>query len=385
MVDTVVRGGSVLIEGTGFIRAFVAVQDGVIVQVGEELQDVPPAKHVVDADGLHVIPGLIDTHSHFRDPGLTHKEDYETGTRGAALGGVTMTVDMPNTDPVPNTVERFRAHRANAGSKAVVDFNHWASPTIPEEIPGIAAEGAAGFKFFMISQHYPYDNPEQKSAIATLFFLSKATGCDLRILHNNYPPVLEFVRTMKAAGFAATIEQNPWAIFGKGIPGWEFDNPDAIWRSLTDGTVDIIATDHAPHATDELMVSRSDAFNSIVSSLTVIEHMLPLYLTEIDKGAPFTLERLVQLLSSNVARHLGVYPRKGALSVGSDADLVLLDLDKTAVIDASKIQSKCKNTPYDGYKLKGIPVRTMVRGRTVAEDGEILVDPGFGEFVKRGR
>jgi dihydroorotase-like cyclic amidohydrolase len=449
MVDTVVRGGSVLIEGTGFIRAFVAVQDGVIVQVGEELQDVPPAKHVVDADGLHVIPGLIDTHSHFRDPGLTHKEDYETGTRGAALGGVTMTVDMPNTDPVPNTVERFRAHRANAGSKAVVDFNHWASPTIPEEIPGIAAEGAAGFKFFMISQHYPYDNPGQfislsepyriyqtmseiakvglpclvhphnqdmwskltelyvgsgrtspvdreeaycfadnfvqKSAIATLFFLSKATGCDLRILHNNYPPVLEFVRTMKAAGFAATIEQNPWAIFGKGIPGWEFDNPDAIWRSLTDGTVDIIATDHAPHATDELMVSRSDAFNSIVSSLTVIEHMLPLYLTEIDKGAPFTLERLVQLLSSNVARHLGVYPRKGALSVGSDADLVLLDLDKTAVIDASKIQSKCKNTPYDGYKLKGIPVRTMVRGRTVAEDGEILVDPGFGEFVKRGR
>jgi dihydroorotase len=445
MVDLVIRGGSVLVDKV-LVRVHLAIDQGKIVAIGQDDNDLPRGVREVDASGLKVIPGLIDTHAHFRDPGFTYKEDYETGTRAAAVGGVTMTVDMPNTDPVPNTLERFLDHRANAASKAIVDFNHWASPTRIEQIPLIAGEGAAGFKFFMISHHYPYDNPDQfisisdpyriyttmeaiaatglpclvhphnqemwlklteeyiganrtkpvdreeayraadnyvqNSAVATVLLLARSTACDLRILHNNYLPILDFVRLMKSAGYRAVIEQNPWALFGKGMPD-QVVQIDEIWNSLNDGTVDLIASDHAPHSTEELKKSREDAFNSVVSSLTVIEHMLALYLTEIHRGAPISFERIVELLSTNVAKHLGIYPRKGTIAVGSDADLALVDLDKEGVIDSNRIQSKCKNTPYDGWRLKGMPVATLVRGQFVMEAGEVVAEPGYGKFVHR--
>jgi dihydroorotase len=443
-IDLAITGASVWREDGTFARLDVGMDAGRVVALAEPSWDFPSARRTVDAAGLLVIPGLIDTHMHLRDPGFTYKEDYETGTRAAAAGGVTMVVDMPNVDPVPNTVERFRAHRANAATKSVVDFNHWASPTVLDEIPGIAAEGAMGFKFFMISHHYPYDNPEQfiaisephriqrtmeriaatgrpclvhphnqsmwqeltrefveagttlpkhreaaytyagnfvqNSAIATVMLLADATGCRLRVLHNNYPDVIRFIRGMKAAGYSAVMEQNPWAIFGKGIPDHRIDEAP-VWESLNDGTIDVLASDHAPHSSEELLASRTDAFNSIVSSLTIVEHMLALFLTRIAEGAPLSLHRLVQLFSTNVAKHLDVYPRKGTIRVGSDADLVVVDLEREGVIDQTKIYSKCKNTPYDGWRLRGMPVVTVAGGRVVAEDGVVTAEPGSGRFV----
>jgi dihydroorotase-like cyclic amidohydrolase len=443
-LDLVIRGGSVWREDGTFRPLDVGIRDGKVAALAAPSGDFPSAGRVVDAGGVLVLPGLIDTHVHLRDPGFTYKEDYETGTRAAAAGGVTMVVDMPNTDPVPNTVDRFRAHRANAASKSLVDFNHWASPTVPEEIRGIAAEGAMGFKFFMISHHYPYDNPEQfisidepyrihrtmveiaatgrpclvhphnqsmwreltrefveagttlpkdreaaytyannfvqNSAIATVMLLADASGCRLRVLHNNYGPVLRFIRGMKAAGYHAVMEQNPWAIFGKGIPDYAIDETP-IWESLNDGTIDLLASDHAPHSTEELLESRTDAFNSIVSSLTIVEHMLALFLTRIAEGAPLTVHRLVQLFSTNVAKHLDLYPRKGTIQIGSDADLVLVDMEKRGVVDATKLYSKSRNTPYDGWSLRGMPVMTVAGGRVVMEDGEVTAEPGSGRFV----
>src|SRR5687768_16402379 len=122
-VDLVIKGGSVWQEGQGFVDVDLAVDGEQIVAVGVGNGDFPQGKRVVDASGLKVIPGLIDTHIHLRDPGFTYKEDYETGTRASAAGGVTMVVDMPNTDPVPNTLERFLEHREIASSKSLVDFN----------------------------------------------------------------------------------------------------------------------------------------------------------------------------------------------------------------------------------------------------------------------
>lgn len=443
-VELVIRGGQVWQENRGFQAIDLAIDDERVVAIGAKDWDFPQGRRVIDATGLKVIPGLIDAHVHFRDPGFTYKEDYETGSRAAAAGGVTMVVDMPNTNPVPNTVERFREHRANAASKAVVDFNHWASPTILNEILGIAAEGAAGFKFFMISQHYPYDNPEQfialsepyriyqtlervaetgrpclvhphnqdmwkrliekyveadttkpvyreeayvfadnfvqNSAIASLMLLAQSTGTRLHILHNNYQPVIRLIRAMKTAGYDAVMEMNPWAIFGKGIPEVGIDEAP-LWEALRDGTIDLLASDHAPHSTEEWLKSRDDAFHSIVSSLTIVELMLAMFLTKINDGAPFSLHRLVELFSTNVAKSLGVFPQKGSIRIGSDADLAIIDMEKEGVIDAAKLYSKCKNTPYDGWSLKGMPIATISRGRVVMEQGEVTAESGSGRFI----
>jgi dihydroorotase-like cyclic amidohydrolase len=444
-VDLLIKGGSVWQEGQGFLDVDLAIEGEKIVAISFSDWDFPEGRRVVDATGLKVIPGLIDSHIHLRDPGFTYKEDYETGTRAAAAGGVTMVVDMPNVDPVPNTVERFRAHRENAASKSIVDFNHWASPTVPEEIKGIVAEGAAGFKFFMISHHYPYDNPEQfislsdpyrlyetmseigstgrpclvhphnqemwmtlaerytkegrtkpedrehayrfadnfvqTSAVASLLFLAETTGCNLRVLHNNWTPLLRFVRAMKAAGYKATFEQNPWAVFGFGVEDQVVDE-DELWQSLSDGTIDVIGSDHAPHSPEEVAKAHEDAFRSVIVSITLEEHMLAMYLTEINNRARISLYRLVELYSTNVAKHIGVYPQKGTIRVGSDADITLIDMDKEDVIDASRLYSKCGITPYEGWRLKGLPVATLVRGQFVMEDGKVVGEPGYGKFTR---
>lgn len=443
-LDLVVKGGSVWQEGQGFLDLDIGIAGESVVALGTHDSGIPGARRVVDAGGLKIIPGLIDTHVHLRDPGFTYKEDYETGTRAAAAGGVTMVVDMPNTDPVPNTLERFRAHRQIASGKSLVDFNHWASPTRLDEIAPIAAEGAAGFKFFMISHHYPYDNPDQfiplsdpyriyqtmseiaatgrpclvhphnqdmwmslvdryegagrrspedreeayryadnfiqTSAVASLLFLARSTGCDLRVLHNNWTPLLDFVRTMRQAGYEVTCEQNPWAVFGFGVED-QVKEADEVWKSLSDGTIDLIASDHAPHSLDEVQQAYENAFRSVIVSITLEEHMLAMYLTEVNGAGRITLSRLVELMSTNVAKHLGVHPRKGTIRVGSDADLTFIDMDKTAVIDASRLHSKCGTTPYEGWELKGMPVATMVRGRFVMEEGEVIGEPGYGRFT----
>ena len=443
-VDLMIKGGSVWQEGQGFVDVDVAIHQGSVVAISAPDAEMPSAERTVDAHGLKVIPGLIDTHIHLRDPGFTYKEDYETGTRAAAAGGVTMVVDMPNTDPVPNTVERFRAHRENAAAKSLVDFNHWAAPTRLDQIAPIAAEGAAGFKFFMISHHYPYDNPDQfislsepyriyqtmseiaetgrpcvvhphnqdmwmslvdlyegsgrktpedreeayryaddfiqTSAVASLLFLAESTSCDLRVLHNNWVPLLRFVRAMKQAGYRATFEQNPWAVFGFGVAD-QVQNADEIWASLSDGTIDVIASDHAPHSPQEVEQAHENAFRSVIVSITLEEHMLAMYLTEINGAGRISLYRLVELLSTNVAKHIGVYPKKGTIRVGSDADITLIDMEKEDVIDATRLYSKCGTTPYEGWKLKGMPVATLVRGRFVMEDGQVIGEPGYGEFT----
>ena len=122
-VDLVVKNGMVWMENLGLVRAGIAVEAGVVAGIAIE-SALPKGKKEIDASGLIVIPGLIDSHIHLRDPGFTYKEDVETGTRAAAAGGVTTVIDMPNVSPVPNTVDRFKANRDNASKKALVDFNH---------------------------------------------------------------------------------------------------------------------------------------------------------------------------------------------------------------------------------------------------------------------
>ena len=182
MPDLRIVNGRVFIEGD-LVPADVVVEGGRITGLTAPGQ-APAAKQTLDADGLLVLPGMIDTHVHFREPGYTYKEDFLTGSRAAAAGGITMFVDQPNVEPPPSTLALYEEHRRLAEAKSVVDFNHWAMPTNLAEIPKIAAAGAAGFKFFMKSAHYPYDGP---------------------ISLINHATILETLRTIAPTGRLCTV------------------------------------------------------------------------------------------------------------------------------------------------------------------------------------
>jgi dihydroorotase (multifunctional complex type) len=439
VADLVIANGEVLV-GRDLIRCDVIVEKGKIAGLSQN-QGLPEAPRTIDATGKIVIPGVIDTHVHAREPGYTYKEDFETASTAAAAGGITMFMDMPNTDPVPNTLDRYLEHRELAESKAVIDFNHWGMPTELSEIPKIAEAGAIGFKFFMKSAHYPYgddvaivDHAQifetmrtiaasgrrcvvhphnqmlwerrvqslsdkgrtdleawrdatygdqdivETTPIAVLPILAKAAGVALRILHIQGRYQLRVVRMLKGAGFDFVAETNPWGIVNIDPIGIIADR-DANLEAIKDGTIDIIASDHAPHTQEEHQKAETNSFESVIAGYPLCEHYLSIYLTEVNKGS-LTLYELVRVASENVARHLGLYPRKGTIRVGADADLAVIDMNQEAVIgDSLPVRSKMGFTPLHGMEVKGVPVHTIVRGTPVMDHGKLLVEPGFGKFV----
>jgi dihydroorotase (multifunctional complex type) len=418
--------------------------------------EVPAAGRRIDATDLVVLPGLVDTHVHLRDPGFTDKEDATTGTSAAAAGGVTTVLDMPNVDPPTTDAARLTAHLANLAAKAVVDFGHNAAATVPEHIAGLAAAGATAFKVFMmrdVGREYPHmpgiavddhgilfriceavaatgrplfvhpwdqslyelfverawerwgrdfrsyaragregEGIVLDSGIATMLLLQRATGVRLHILHLMTIGGIELIRSAKAAGQAVTAEVNPASLFvadswerverwgpyalGMWVPE---AHAEALRRATADGTVDVIGTDHAPHTRAEKETGWQDMYATPGGS-PMVEHYLALLLTEVDAGR-LTLERVVELCAAGPARLVGLYPRKGAIAPGSDADLVLVDPARRSVIRAEDSHSKCGWTNLEGREVVGLPVMTILRGQVVADEGRILVEPGFGRPV----
>jgi dihydroorotase len=421
----------------------IAIKDEKIVAITSNA-NLPSANRTIDASGKIIIPGLIDTHLHLRDPGFTYKEDYESGTKAAAVGGITMGVDMPNTDPPPDTAERFREHRAIASSKSLIDFNHWAMPKKVDEIRKIAAEGAVGFKFFMKIAHYPYgemwaitkdneilatfkeiaktnlpclvhphgqdlwdasverltkegktdwsgwneatygdDDIMETTAIARVVLIANAVHAKLRVLHIEGRHQIRLARALKAAGYKFVVETNPWGVYHIGPLAVKGDEDiEATWQGYLDGTIDLIATDHAPHAKEESDKGKTDAFNSVIIGYPLAEHYLAMYLTAVNRGR-ISLELLSKLTSENVAKHLQIYPSKGIIQIGSDADLTVIDLKAKRTLGKDlPVYSRMGFTPYEGMEVQGIPVMTISRGEVIAEDGKITGKPGRGKFIK---
>jgi dihydroorotase len=433
--DLILGGGKVVSPDT-VIDAAVAIKDGKILAVGA-LDAMPAAKETVDVSGMHVLPGAIDVHVHFRDPGYPHKEDFESGTRAAAFGGVTTVFDMPNTIPTVSTPEVLAAKLKMAAEKAHVDFGLYAvlGEDSIEHVPALVETGVIGFKLYMgntfgkipspstgamleafevvaptgkrISLHAETNSIMERresriraagrtdpiahidsrpavvaaEAVARAAILAEWTGARIHILHISSAEELRPLADAKARGVDITGETCPhylmlstddYARFAGVIrvnpPVRQKRNQEPLWSALGNGTVDIIATDHAPHAREEK--TRNDMFD-VDCGFPGVETQMPLMLSQVNAGR-MTIMDYVAVSAAKPAKIFGLYSRKGVVAPGAEADIAVVDLAREWTIDDAKLQSTSKITPFHGMRAKGLPIHTLVRGRFVMRDRALV-------------
>jgi len=443
--DLVIHNGKV-VSPDAVIEASIAIKDGRVLAVGA-MEAMPLAKETFDAAGLHILPGAIDVHVHFRDPGYPHKEDWESGTAAAAFGGVTTVFDMPNTIPPTATAEILEAKHAIAASKAHVDYGLYGllgEDTI-ERVPELVAGGVIGFKCYMgntfgkipspstgamleafevvaptgkrISLHAETNDIMERrqnrlmaagihdqfahlaarpavvaiEAVSRAAILAEWTGARIHILHISSADELRPLREAQARGVDISGETCPHYLMLSTddydrVPGVIAVNPpvrekrhqEPIWQALLDGSIGLIATDHAPHTPKEK--TRNDIW-TVDCGFPGVETQMPLMLTEVNTGR-LSICHYVRVSAFNPARTFGLYPQKGSLQPGADADIAMVDLDRNHTIRDAEIQSRSKISPWDGRRVKGLPVHTLVRGRFVMKDRKLAGDTkGWGRSV----
>ncbi|MCB9834014.1 MAG: dihydroorotase [Planctomycetes bacterium] len=432
--DLIVRGGT-LVSPRGRHEADLGLRAGRIVALGD-LGDAD-AHELFDARGLHVLPGIIDSQVHMREPGLEHKEDLETGMLAAAAGGVTAVCEMPNTKPGTTTAAALADKVARVRGRAAVDFAFFAGAAA-DNVEQLAAletqEGCVGVKIFMgsstgnllvpddasvrrvlratqrrVAVHcedeerleerkaligagatalmHPVWRDEETAFKATrrLVALLEETDRRAHVLHVTTAEEMAFLAGKKRW---ASVEVTPQHLtlaapdcyerLGSyaqmNPPIREARHREALWRGLADGTVDVIGSDHAPHTREE---KERDYPNS-PSGMPGVQTLVPIMLDHVAAGR-LSLERFVALAAENPARLYGMR-RKGRIEIGCDADLTIVDLEAEREIRNDWIRSRCAWTPFDGMKVRGWPRATVVRGRIVMREDEIVA-PGSGRPI----
>jgi dihydroorotase len=218
------------------------------------------------------------------------------------------------------------------------------------------------------------------TGIAKMVLLATAVGARLRALHIQGRDQIKLVRALKAGGYRFVTESNPWGVYPI-VPITITGSEEEYWEALNDGTVDLIATDHAPHTREDFAKAEENVLDSVIVGYPLVEHYMSMFLTAVN-GGRISLERLSKLCSANVAKHLGIYPRKGVIQLGSDADIAIVDMKaKRKLGHDYPVYSKMGYTPFDGMEVQGIPVCTIVRGQVVMKEGKFLVDSGYGKFI----
>lgn len=423
--DQVFRGAT-LVTPAGEVKADVGL-------VGERIADIgdlgsASAAQVHECAGLHILPGLIDTQVHFREPGLEHKEDLETGTAGAALGGITAVFEMPNTKPNTDTAERMADKVRRGREKAWTDFAFFFGATAENaaQLGSLETlEGCSGVKVFMGSstgtllvdetealrsvlahgtrrvafhcedetrlnerhhlvkdgahvRMHPTWRDEQTALLATQRLLKLAREAKRRV-HVLHVTTAEEAKLLEEHKDVATMEVTPQHLtltaeayeqlgtFAQmNPPIREARHRDALWEAVRKGVVDVIGSDHAPHTREE----KAKPYPQSPSGMPGVQTTVPLMLDAVNAGK-MSLMRLVDLLAHGPQRIYQI-SRKGRLCVGYDADLTIVDLKAERTIEESWIASRCGWTPFAGRKVRGWPVRTVVRGITVMRDDELI-------------
>ena len=354
----------------------------------------PKADKIIDAKNNLVLPGLIDVHVHFREPGLTHKEDFLTGSMAAAKGGITTILDMPNTLPPTTTIEALEEKRRLA-AKSIVNygFNFGATESNIEDIK--KAKNTAAVKLYMdyTTGDLKVDDMESIKDILKISKISIAHAEEdnvqsligimvknkvknhLHVAHVSSEKELMHAKSGKLENI--TIEVTPHHLFmnekdlqtlgalAEMKPRLKTEQDQkALWDGIDDGSVDVIASDHAPHLKEEKEKA------NYPFGVPGVETMLPLLLDAFNRNM-ITIPKIMQLCCENPAKIFRI-KNKGLLKEGYDADLVVVDMDKRQAVRNEDLLTKCRWSPFEGKILKGWPVATIVNGNVVYENGEIF-------------
>ena len=440
-----IRGGTVILP-TGRQLMDIAFQDGVISAIGSH---IGRAQETIDATGLIVLPGVIDPHVHFNEPGRESWEGWEAGTRGAARGGVTTVLEMPlNAHPPTTTAAAFDAKLAVASKQALVDFGLWGG-LVPDNLGDLEAlhqRGVVGFKAFMshsgiddfhrvpdgvlaiglkvtarlgalvgvhaesqelLDRHAGAQGPDRLSwcrarppeaeveAIQRLLVCMRSAGKEVRahVVHVSCAEGLAEVDAARNKGVAITAETCPHYLafteddFERIGPALKCAPPirdaptrEALWNSLLEGRVDFIGSDHSPCPAADKQKGQDDIWRAW-GGIAGIQATLPVLMTDGVQARGLSFERVAHLTATAPAQAFGLYPRKGAIAVGADADLALVDPDQEWTLERGELETRSGISAYLERRFRGRVVRTIVRGKTVFADTEITGTPGWGQFV----
>lgn len=427
--DLLLKGGHVFTPN-GPAEGDVAVSDGRIAGIGRF--DEATAREVLDLQGLTVLPGVIDSQVHFREPGLEHKEDLESGTRAAALGGVTALFEMPNTNPSTLTAEALNDKLSRAQGRAWTDhaFYMGAADENAEKLGELELlPGCSGVKIFMGSstgsllvedddslrrvlasgrrrvavhaedeerlrerlsiieegsgsEMHPIWRDAETAVKATkrIIALSRETGRRVHVLHITTGDEVELLADCKEL---VTCEVTPQhltlsapecyerlgALAQMNPPIRDAAHREALWEGVRQGVFDVLGSDHAPHTREE----KRGTYPRIPSGMPGVQTLLPLMLDHVNAGR-LSLQRLVDMTSAGPQRIFGI-AGKGRIARGYDADFTVVDMNRSETITSGWLASKCGWSPFEGMTVKGWPVMTVIRGQTIMRDGELLARP----------
>lgn len=442
MFDTLIRGGT-LVNADGLSRGDIGIAAGKIAAIiapGE----VAEARTVVDASGCLLLPGLVDAHAHLRDPGLTHKEDFSSGTHTAALGGVTTVLDMPTDEPWTATAEQLADKMATAANRIHADVGLQAGISRDLSlIPRLLDHAPVSFELFTadVPDAFLFATLDRVAEALKAFagadtligispgdqsILTGSTERDrsgsIAAFLDSRPPIAEangIARALVAAASAetrvhvrqinselgvetwsrlrgmadASVETTPQNLFFtaqdyeaqganlKASPPLRAPHDvDALRAALSSGLIDIVATDHAPHAPAEKAATYG-AFADIPGGMPGLQTLLPTMLRLVDEGL-IALPDLVHMCSRNPAERFGLGRRKGRIAAGYDADLLILDPRRSSTIANADQVSRAGYTPFDGWTVKAQLTNVFLRGREIVRDGR-LVGPAQGKIVTR--
>ncbi|WP_455466569.1 dihydroorotase [Bartonella sp. B39] len=431
--DTILKG-AIVVNHDGSSKRDIGITNGRIAEISD--LTCASAGEVIDCTGLHILPGIIDSQVHFREPGNEHKEDLESGSYSAVLGGVTAVFEMPNTNPLTTSEEALSDKVKRGFHRMHCDFAFWVGGTRENAHELVELErlpGAAGIKVFMGSStgdllvdddesvrlilksirrraafhsedearlrerkvlriegdasSHPVWRDEVTALKCTqrLVKIAHETKARIHVLHLSTAEEIDFLKehkdvaTIEVTQHHLTLTADAYRHFGTLIqmnpPIRESRHREALWYGVQQGIVDVLGSDHAPHTLEEKL----QPYPASPSGITGVQTTAAIMLTHVNAGK-ISLESFVDLTSHGPSRIFGI-SRKGRIAVGYDADLTIVDLKREEVITNSLIGSRAGWTPYDGQKVQGWPVGTIIRGMRVMWEGEIIT-PSQGEPVK---